>query len=422
MTTQTERVRRYDRMPLRRRSRRDQKTGFLHVDASLTRAPAVFEYRRPDGSIIREFRGREDVMSQRNLDSIKGAVVTNDHPPVRVTTRNVRRYQTGQAGSDVVVRGDKIDAPLVITDSDLQSDMNDGKREVSLGYDCDLVMEPGVFIDDDGVRHEYDAIQKNHETNHIAIVTEGRAGSEVRVHMDQTDAIQVDASGATQMTTKTDETGTVKREDFFGLLGGGDKARVTVDGISIELPTAQAQKVADALATRENATAVEKKRADTLEAERDAVTKERDKLKEDADNKDDLREQVQARIDLEDRARPHFKDEKDWTEARKLDDGDLRRKVVEMVHEDMKLDGKSDTYIEAAFDMLPTPTNKDGLTKLSARVVNAGGSDDERTELEKRIDKAMRKDEKLWRKPVPGGWTVDGKTPERFEDDDANAA
>ena len=409
------RVRRYDRNPIRRKARRDEKTGFLHVDGTLTKAPAVFPYRQPDGTILREFRPADHVMSRRNLDSISGAVVTNDHPSVRVTARNVRRFQVGHGGSSPHVDADKLDSSLVVTDTDTIDDMKSGKLDISLGYDCDLVMQSGVYTDDAGQRHPYDAIQKNHETNHIAIVKEGRAGPDCRAHLDRTDAVQVDPQGATQMPTELKLDDVVKREDFLSLLGGDkDKARVKVDGIDIELPTSQAQAVADALATRDNSIASEKKRADVADAAKDAAVKERDDLKADADPTK-IRARVQARIALEDKASPHF-DEKEWANAQKLDDGELRKAVVTKVHDGIDLADKSDDYIAAAFDLVPAPKGDDtkNLRRLGTAVLGAK-TDDEASEhhdaIEKSINAQIEADDNAWRNPVPGGFTADGKTP-----------
>lgn len=408
MADSTERVRRYDRMALRRKPRHDEKTGFLHADATLTRAPAVFPYKRADGSIIREFRPAEHVMAPRNLDSIKGAIVTDDHPTARVTTRNVRRFQVGQAGSDVQVVKDTIEAPITVTDENVIASMQAGKQQTSLGYDCDLLMQPGIWTDANGREHPYDAIQQNHETNHIAIVHEGRAGADVRVHMDSTDAFQVDAIGDDMTEKKTDAA--TSKEDMLSLFGGGDdKARVRVDGIEIELPTSQAQAVAKAIADREQGKTDAVARVDKVEAERDAAIKERDELKAKT-GPEAIAARVDARIDLTTKAREHVTD-KEWPEASKLDDAALRRFVVVKVHKDAKLDEKSDEYIAAAFDLIKVKSD-DGLRNLSKTVTNPDpNAGHDRHNVEKKINDAMREADERWRKPVPGGFTKDGKTP-----------
>jgi hypothetical protein len=385
-------------MPLRKQPRLDDKTGFLHVAASLTRAPAVFLYRKADGTTQREFRPEKHVMAPRNLDSIRASVVTNDHPPVRVTTRNARRYQVGQPSGNPSVLEDTIDAELVVTDDAAIADLNEGKREISLGYDCDLVLEPGVWTDGEGIDHPYDAIQTNHETNHIAIVNEGRAGSTVRVHMDETDAIQVDAVGDEHMTEKKDAP--AQRDDFL-VVGGSDKARVTIDGIEIELSTAQAQAVSKAIADAQA-------KADAAEAAKDAAVKERDDAKAKA-SPETISAWVDARIKLNEKARPHF-DEAEWAEARKLSDNELRRRTVAKANPQIEITDKSDDYIAAAFDLLAERDDSEGLRKLGQSVVNPKPTEDDRTKIEKLCNDHMREDNERWRKPVPGGFTRDGFT------------
>jgi len=53
--------------------------------------------------------------------------------------------------------------------------------EVSAGYEVDIVETPGVTPDGQA----YDAIQRNIRCNHIALTRRGRAGPEVRLHLDK---------------------------------------------------------------------------------------------------------------------------------------------------------------------------------------------------------------------------------------------
>jgi hypothetical protein len=52
-------------------------------------------------------------------------------------------------------------------------------REVSCGYTCDCDPTPGKY---EGER--YDCVQRNIRYNHVAIVARGRAGPEIRLHLD----------------------------------------------------------------------------------------------------------------------------------------------------------------------------------------------------------------------------------------------
>ena len=152
--------------------------GRLVVDAHLTRS-GVFTYRNPDGSQRLEYRPPAEVFKADSLDSFAFAPVTNDHPPEMVDAKNAAKFSVGSVGETIRQDGDHVAAKLVINDATMIAAMRAGKRDVSCGYECDLVETPGVTPD--GIR--YDAIQTNIIGNHLAIVASGRAGS-ARVRMD----------------------------------------------------------------------------------------------------------------------------------------------------------------------------------------------------------------------------------------------
>ena len=405
-------VRRYDRVQLKGKPRRDESTGFLRVDASLTRAPAVFPYMRADGTIQYELRMPEHVFSDQNIDSIRGSVLTNEHPDVKVTSRNVRRFQVGQPESGLEVNDDLLDGRLVVTDTDTVDDMTEGKRDISLGYDCDLVMKPGTWTDHEGKAHHYDAIQVNHRTNHIAIVQQGRAGPNVRAHMDANDAYQVEA-GARQMPGTKTPTPAARREDFFFGLGG-ENARVKIsDRIDIELPIEKATLVADALADHENERRELATKHDALEAERDTLKTERDDLKKKVDADDEFEKRFDERVELLTKAASVL-DEDGMKKARELKAEDLKKVVVQKVRgDDFKVDDKSAEYIDAAFDLIEVEERDDedahGLRYLSSGINSHKGKNDEGLgKHEDEIEKSMRRDDELWREKVPGSYHHDG--------------
>ena len=72
---------------------------------------------------------------------------------------------------DNSIKGD-----LTIYSEKMQDDINNGKKELSLGYRCNYEFESGVY----NGKH-YDAIQRDIRPNHIALVQRGRSGSDVRV-------------------------------------------------------------------------------------------------------------------------------------------------------------------------------------------------------------------------------------------------
>ncbi|MBO9710564.1 MAG: DUF2213 domain-containing protein [Caulobacter sp.] len=133
------------------------------------------------GQVIRVLRSADEVFDKASMASIAWRPLTNDHPKDMVTAKTWRRDAIGQLG-DAVKRetaqdGEYIRVPLTMMDGDAISQYRAGKRELSVGYTCDVDWTPGVT--DGG--EAYDARQTNIRANHLALVHRGRAGSACRI-------------------------------------------------------------------------------------------------------------------------------------------------------------------------------------------------------------------------------------------------
>ena len=151
------------------------------VPAAVTRT-GVFPYRRADGSIRRELRLPEEVFHEDSLATLKGAPVTDLHPPEMVTPENFSKYSIGHVKDDVRHDDRLVHAPLAVQEKNAITKLdNKERKECSLGYECNLEDTSGVW---NGER--YDAIQRDIRYNHCAIGPEnwGRAGSEVSMRLD----------------------------------------------------------------------------------------------------------------------------------------------------------------------------------------------------------------------------------------------
>lgn len=122
----------------------------------------------PDG-ITKIFREPEDVFSPETLASAQGKSVTNDHPDEDVVPENWKELthgfmfnvRQGEGSQDDLMIGDL----LVTTPEAITAIREEGKVEVSLGYDAEYEETgPGM------------GKQKNLLINHIALVVEGRCG------------------------------------------------------------------------------------------------------------------------------------------------------------------------------------------------------------------------------------------------------
>jgi hypothetical protein len=142
------------------------------------------------GKVVRVYRSPEEVFSPGSMASFEGKILTDEHPSGLVTPDNASLYTKGVvqnvrqgSGAD----SDLLLADLVVHDQSLINEIQDGKREVSCGYDC--VYEPM----DDGTYQ-----QKQICGNHVAVVENGRAGDRVAIHDSKTQKTE----GETRMAKK----------------------------------------------------------------------------------------------------------------------------------------------------------------------------------------------------------------------------
>lgn len=123
----------------------------------------VYKVTRPDG----------EVFSKAAMASFEGKPVCEDHPPVDVDSDNYKAYMKGivrdiRKGTDRF--SDCMVGDLIIYDHDLCKAIEDGKREISCGYDCLWVQTADRAFE-----------QRDIRGNHIAVVEKGRAGKKVAI-------------------------------------------------------------------------------------------------------------------------------------------------------------------------------------------------------------------------------------------------
>ena len=125
------------------------------------------------GRIIAVIRSPDEVFSEATLASFEGKPVTNDHPPGLIGPDDVKNYEMGHAQNIRKGTGEWKDfmiADLHIHDRDLIDAIQNGKREISCGYECDYVKnEDGTYS------------QKYIRGNHVAVVDRGRAGKRAAI-------------------------------------------------------------------------------------------------------------------------------------------------------------------------------------------------------------------------------------------------
>lgn len=344
-------------------------SGFIKVPVFATRT-GVFVYQRADGTIVRELRHPDDVFKQDSLETLEGVPLTSRHPKDLVNTDNAKGLTVGVV-SDLTPKKDGIFVATHATIMDrgaINEVIQDGIEEVSCGYECDVIDESGVFEREDGVKEKYDARQKNIRYNHLAIVPRGRAGSEVRFRLDSNNDLIINHDKENVMKVKIGDKEFEMEEDA---------AKAVKDALSkkdSEIKDLKNDKKDSDTKADEAKVALEKSeaKADGLETEKKSL--EADLVKAKKESKVDakqLNELAKERKDICDVATKILGEEVKFDDKENYD---IKKEVVAKVSPELKIDEKSETYIEARFDHISETADlhKDHL----AEAINKKKNDD----------------------------------------------
>jgi hypothetical protein len=289
--------------------------GFIRDTPVLTRT-GVFVYWLPDGTKRREYRPPDEVFKADSLSAFKGIPITDEHHG-RITGNNAQGVVIGSVLSDGRQDGNNLIADVVIHNT---TPIEQGKKELSVGYEVELDMTSGITEDGE----PYDAIQRNIKPNHLAIVVKGRAGN-ARLNMDAADAVEYQKEDDAVTTENLTE---IRLDSGISYKAAPE---VVVEYNKLK------QDVAQAVADKDKEAA----RADTAEAKVKELEANQEKLKQDAFT------QAKKRLELEVVAKSHNVEIKADSTDRQLQEA-----VIKSVRGDgIDLNGRSDGYIEAAFDM-----------------------------------------------------------------------
>lgn len=156
--------------------------GYLVADVRTARAGNIQVYRgaevgKPEMETVRVYRPEETVFDKAAMASFAYKPVTVLHPKDLVTADNWRDHAVGITGGEIARDGEFLRMPMCLMDADAIAVVEDGTRELSCGYTCDLAWEPGETPGGE----KYDAKVVRIMGNHLAVVPKGRAGSECRI-------------------------------------------------------------------------------------------------------------------------------------------------------------------------------------------------------------------------------------------------
>ena len=159
--------------------------GYLAVRARAARA-GIYDYLGreidPDGKhfaadqTVKVYRPEEEVFAKDSVHSFLMKPITDDHPSKPVTAGNWAQLAKG-VNAGAMRDGEFLAFDLVLMDAGLIDAVERGKRELSNGYQSEIVIESGITADG----KPYDAIQRAMRGNHIAVVDKGRAGDKCRI-------------------------------------------------------------------------------------------------------------------------------------------------------------------------------------------------------------------------------------------------
>lgn len=335
---------RYDRVEIRA-TRTDE--GFIEDSPVFTRT-GVFEYRNPNGTVRREYRPESAVFAADSLAAFRGIPITDGHPG-KVTSRNARSVTVGAVLSEARRDADNVIGDIRIYDPE---PIEQGRKELSVGYMVTLDETPGTAPNGE----RYDAIQTSIRPNHLALVARGRAGN-ARLNLDAAEEVADDeTNGGHQMPENLQN---VRLDSGLSYQAAPEVAQY------IETLRQDVKALTDA---KDKAEA----RADTAEKKLDKLEGEQDQIRQDAIAA------ARKRLDLEARA-----DAMHISFGEEVSDLALQKAIIaKIMGDDIKLDERSDAYIEAAYDMAiaesgkrqkATADTRQRMTQDSNQPANPGG-------------------------------------------------
>ena len=316
-------VSRYDYGQVTKSEKTDE--GYLKVWCKAARVGTQL-YTRGDGSQVREYRPEDEVSDPDSLASFGMKAVTLNHPKVLLDAKTTKLHQVGHAGSHVRFSDGFVEVALVITDEEAISSIERGDtQEVSAGYRVDYDPTPGVTPEGES----YDGIQRNIKVNHIALVSRGRAGRNARLLLDSCD--------------RNDAVADVEPPSNPADLS---MARITLDGLEVEIPADSATAVKSFVKDTERGMAELQQKLDAQVEEFQAATNEKTELQERVDNAAGRIEELEKQLAEAVAASEQRSDAEEINSAvnKRIE---ALNKFAPILPEDYKFDGEDEAQIMA---------------------------------------------------------------------------
>jgi hypothetical protein len=347
------------------------KSGIYDYLASETDAPDKFKAT----DTVKVYRDAAEVFAADSVRSFIGKPITNDHPHDAVTTSNWRDHARGVV-MGAIRDGDYLAFDLVLMDQAAIDAVENGKRELSNGYSCQLDWTPGTAPDGTA----YDARQTSIKGNHVALVDAGRAGPNCAIKDGERFAL-CDANPAALADLQPK---------------GNAVKKIVLDGLQVDLSDADAvsaafDKLQGKVTTAETALADATKAHDKALAAKDT---EIDDLKGKVVDQAAIDALADAKADVVAKAKAVCGDKLPDTAGKTV--AEVRRMACDA--KGIATADKSDDYIEARFDALTADVKTEDKTVVNiSPAVNVG---DAEADYIKARDARKAEISGAWKKPA----------------------
>jgi len=327
-------------------SKKKNENGYLVIKCIFARTGIQERYGaeiNPDfeaTKLYREYRSPNEVFKPEVLEAFKNVVITNDHPQELLTSQNTKYHAIGFVSSEVAVVDDTyLQCEITIYDDDAIDDIENGKSELSAGYLYSLLMVENM---------DYDYIQTDIKPNHIAIVQAGRCGSACSLAFD---------------TNPNQNKGNSMKVIFKIMLPDGTEKVVSEVEVADEELGKNLQGIADSMFEASKGVKA------TDEDEVKAKDEEINSLKDEVATKDEQIDKLQAQVDTNKEQNVGTDSKAVMAMAQDLagvivvakdcgidatgkDTLSLKKEVIGKYKPELALDGKSESYVESAFDIV----------------------------------------------------------------------
>lgn len=336
----------------------------------------VFPYRNVaddgswDGTWRQELRHPDHVHAKESLDSLRMLPAQIEHVAM-LGPENIDSLKVGHLGENYQIGDDGIvRIPIRIDSPRGLSAIDSGKKELSMGYDLDLLPAPaGASY----MGKPYTHIQTNIRYNHIAITDKARLGPQMR--LDSADSVEdtdpqppplerpmkkyaidgIEYEAAPEIVVHI---GKITKQAADAL---SDKEQALAD---LEAEKKDKAKSMDAIQGKLDTALADKKKAeDTLEEERKALPA---KVAQFAKDSADIMAVAQAVIPAV-----------DLKKISAMDSKALKVAVIKAKYPEANLDGKSDDYLQSRFDSIKEDTKITGSAANAQNRLDSSNLDDD---------------------------------------------